>query len=331
MTVTRVLVVDDSAVSREYLTSLIRNEPSLEVIGTANDGQEAVRLTIDKKPDVIVMDLHMPVMDGIEASRQIMKQAPTPIIIATASLEDHEVRLGFQAIEAGALTIMEKPPGMNHPDHEAGAHRLIQTVKLMAEVKVVRRWDRRAAGLPPTTQLAERRIRVIAIGASTGILIVQHITPGFVKGLAQWLDRLTGLTVKVAERGELIKPGVAYLAPDAAHMGVTKHGRIDLAAGFEDGAPCPSVNHLFRTVSEAYGHGGLGILLTGMGRDGATGLKALHEAGGLTVAQSEDSCTIFGMPGEAVRLGAAQHVLSPAQISELLRSLVATGGMRAHS
>lgn len=346
----RVLIVDDSTVAREYLSYLVQDDPGLEVIGTARNGQEAVQLTVDKRPDVLVMDLHMPVMDGIEATRQIMKQAPTPIILATASLEEHEQRLGFHAIEAGALTLMDKPPGPTHPGYEAAAGRLIQTIKLMAEVKVVRRWERRATGVPVQTQQRARAIQAIAIGASTGgpqllaellrgldahftlpILIVQHIVPGFVGGLTQWLNGITGMTVKVAESGEVIKPGHVYLAPDNVHMGVTNRRTITLLPGTENGGLCPSATHLFRSVAEAYGRSGLGILLTGMGRDGADGLKAMREAGGLTVAQNEESCVVFGMPAEAINLGAVDQVLSPAQIADLMRQAATDSSGGAHA
>jgi len=342
----RVLVADDSATVREYLAYVLGDDPALEVVGTARDGQEAVEQVERLKPDIVVMDVHMPRMNGFEATRQIMERTPTPIVIVSASISREEVALTFEALKAGALTVVDKPGGPDHPKHAESARRLVETVRLMAEVKVVRRWPRRERLAPPPmpSLTPERKIRLIAIGASTGgpqtvaeilgrlpgdlavpILIVQHIAPGFTEGLAEWLDQTTPLAVKLAETGESVRSGTVYLARDGFQTGIKKDGRIRLTKEpMEDGF-CPSASYLFQSVAEAYGRSAIGILLTGMGRDGAAGLKRLREVGGVTVAQDEESSVIFGMPGEAVRLGAAEHVLSPEEISVMIRSLVTTG------
>lgn len=339
----RVLVVDDSATVREYLAYLLGEDPALEVIGTAHDGLEAVERAERLKPDVIVMDVHMPRMNGFEATRRIMERVPMPIVIVSASTSREEVALTFEALKAGAVTVVDKPGGPDHPKHAESARRLVETVKLMAEVKVVRRWPRRERPVPPSPPVAklDRTIRLIAMGASTGgpqvvaeilsrlpgdlaapILVVQHIAPGFTEGLGEWLGQETRLTVKLAEPGESLRAGTVYLARDGFQMGVTKDGRIRLTKEPAEDGFCPSASYLFQSVAETYGRSAIGILLTGMGRDGATGLKQLREAGGLTVAQDERSSVIFGMPGEAVRLGAAELVLPPGQISEMVRSRV---------
>lgn len=342
----RVLVVEDSAVTREYLAYLLGEDPALEVVGTARDGLEALAQAERLKPDLILMDVYMPRRNGYEATRQIMERVPTPIVMMTASLGGEEASMTFEALKAGALAIVGKPGGLSHQDRERSAGQLLATVKLMAQVKVVRRWpqrDRRASA--PTPSIAPgRKVRIIAIGASTGgpaalaeilrelphdltvpITVVQHITPGFIAGMAEWLGRETGLTVKVAEPGEGVSPGRVYLAPTGLQMGLTHTGRISLTQALGDEGFCPSASYLFRSVAEVYGPSAIGILLTGMGRDGAAGLQRLREAGGVTVAQDEESSVVFGMPGEAIRLGAAEYVLPPGQIGRTICALMPGG------
>lgn len=342
----RVLVADDSATAREYLVYLLGEDPALRVVATARDGVEAVAEAERLKPDVIVMDVHMPRMDGFEATRQIMGRVPAPIVMVSASTSREEVAMTFEALQAGALTVVDKPGGPDHPRHAESARRLVETVKLMAEVKVVRRWPKRERPLPPSPPSVrpDRKIHLIAIGASTGgpqviseilarlagdvaapILVVQHIAPGFTAGLVEWLGQATRLAVKLAEPGESARPATVYFAPDGSQIGITKDGRVRLTKELTEDGFCPSASYLFQSVAEAYGPSALGILLTGMGRDGAAGLKKLRAAGGMTIAQDKESSVIFGMPAEAIRLGAAEYVLSPVQISEMIRSLAAAG------
>ncbi len=339
----RLLVVEDSAVTLEYLVYLLGQDPALQVVGTARDGQEAVEKAERLRPDLILMDIHMPRMNGYEATRRIMERVPTPIVICTASLSRDEVAKSFEAITAGALTLVGKPGGPDHPDEATSVRTLLQTVKLMAEVRVVRRWPTRALpGAPsPLPGRPDRKIRVIAIGASTGgppvvaeilrelprglgapILLVQHIAAGFSKGLADWLAQGTRLAVRLAAPVEAVQPGTVYLPPDGWQLGITWDGRIRLSKEPAEDGFCPSASYLFQSVAEAYGRSALGILLTGMGRDGAAGLRRLREAGGTTIAQDEETSVVFGMPAEAIRLGAAEHVLPPPGISAAIRALV---------
>ena len=281
--------------------------------GEARDGLEAAELAARLKPDVILMDGHMPRMDGYEATRRIMEEAPTAIVMVSASTAADEGALSFRALEAGALTIVEKPVGPDHPQHDETARQLLQTVRLMAEVKVVRRWPSReprtAASKPPLASAGT--IEIVAIGASTGgpqvvaeilaalprdfgapILVVQHIATGFGEGLAAWLATLTPLRVKLADAREPLRPGTVYIARDGRQLGVTRRREIDLtddpaADGFR-----PSASSLFRSVAAVYGPSAAGILLTGMGRDGAAGLASVRSAGGVTIAQSEATCEI---------------------------------------
>ncbi len=341
----RVLVAEDSAVTREYLVYLLGQDPALEVVGVARDGYEAVQQAERLRPDVIVMDVHMPRMDGYEATRQIMERVPAPIVIVSASSGRQEVAATLDALKAGALTVLGKPAG---PDlaHEESARRLVETVKLMAEVKVVRRWPRRDSAERPAPAVASvgQKIQLVAMAASTGgppvvaeilrqlprdlaapVLLVQHIAPGFMEGLVEWLARETPLTVKLAAAGEVVASGTVYIAPDAFQMGITTGGQIQLVRGLTGNGFCPSASHLFESVAEAYGPTAIGVLLTGMGRDGADGLLRLRQAGGVTMAQDERSSAIFGMPAEAIRLGAAASVLAPEDIAQAIHSLVSGG------
>jgi two-component system, chemotaxis family, protein-glutamate methylesterase/glutaminase len=339
--VIRVLVADDSAVMREHLVGVLEHAPGLSVAGTAADGEEAVRLAETLRPDVVLLDIHMPRLDGFEAARQIMERAPVPIVMATASANLSDARSAFEALEAGALVVVEKPVGPADAGSAAAERELVRTLRLMSEVKVVRRWPARG-GRPAPPARARPAQRIVAIGASTGgpavladllralpaditcpILIVQHIAPGFGEAFVQWLGGATGRPVKLAEHGEHARAGTVHVAPGGRQMGVTRSGRIVLTARGAVNGFCPSASHLFTAVAEAYGGAATGIVLTGMGRDGADGLLRLREAGGLTIAQDEESSVVFGMPGAAVALGAAELVLPPVRIVAALRPLVA--------
>jgi two-component system chemotaxis response regulator CheB len=343
----RVLVVENSPVAREFLISILASDPDIEVAGTARDGQEALEAVERIKPDILTMDIHMPRLNGLDATRRIMETCPTPIVIVTGRSPGEEMVTTFHALEAGALAILPRPKGVGHPEHEATARELVRTVKLMSEVKVVRRWPRsRTEGATSASRTVSGKpaadIRVIAIGASTGgpialqrilsklgrdfplpVLIVQHITPGFVEGLADWLARSTGFPTHIAAQGDLMLPGHAYLAPDGVHMGVRREGRVILSNDEPENHLRPAVSYLFRSVAEVYGLRAVGVLLTGMGKDGAEELKVMKERSCVTMAQDKESCIVFGMPGEAVKLDAATYVLSPEKIAEALRNLVA--------
>jgi two-component system chemotaxis response regulator CheB len=295
------------------------------------------------------MDIHMPRMDGLEATRRIMAEQPLPIIVVSSSWQPAEVTLTFRAMDAGAVALAEKPRGPAHPEGERIARHLVQTVKAMAGVRVLRRKPAATQRGTPSPSRAARPspakrtgLKVVAMGASTGgppalarilsrlpsnfaapILIVQHIAEGFLPGLAKWLAEETRFPIHIASDNEPALPGRAFLAPDGAHMGLDPQSRIMLSstAPPENGLR-PSVSYLFRSVLSTCGPACAGVLLTGMGRDGAAELKTLRDAGAVTIVQDEASSVVFGMPGEALRLGAATHGMPPERIAEQLIRLV---------
>lgn len=336
----KVLIVDDSPVSRDLLAHLLSADPEIEVVGFAGSGEEAIAALSLKQPDVVTMDIHMPGLDGFQTTHRIMTEHPLPVIIVTASLDPAADSANFRALEAGALAILLKPPGLGHPDHLRAAAELVQTVKLMSEVRVVRRFRRPAVSLQSPRVRTPERFKVVAIGASTGgpvvvqsilaslhgdfpvpLLIVQHMAEGFISGFAEWLAGSCALRVKVGEQGERLTAGVAYVAPGGTHLELDAMGAINLTAGQPGQLLCPSVTQLFHSVAERFGRQAVGILLSGMGSDGARGLKELRDKGALTIAQDEESCVVYGMPGEAVKLHAAQHVLPPESIITMLQAI----------
>lgn len=346
----RVLVVEDSPVVREFLLFILGSDPDIKVVGTAHDGEEALDAVRRTRPDVITMDIHMPRLNGLEATRLIMETAPTPIIIVSGSDQPDEVVTTFDAMEAGALAVLRRPAGLDHPDHDATACELVQTVKLMAEVKVVRRWPRKRPGEPAPRAVemglaqAPAKLRIVAMGASTGgppvlqtilaalpknfpapIVIVQHMAVGFSRGFMEWLAQSSALPLHLATQGEPMLPGHVYLAPDEMQMKVSRNDRILLTRDEPENGLRPSVSSLFRSVAEVYGCDAVAGLLTGMGRDGAEELRLLKDKGAVTFAQDKDSSVVHGMPGEAIRLDAAMLVLPPEKIAAVLASLANNG------
>ena len=340
----RVLVVDDSPASRRLLTHVLGRDPDITIAGEAANGSEAVRLTARLKPDLVTMDVQMPVMDGFEATRRIMRETPTPILMISAVQPD-EVAWSFKAIEAGALTVLAKPPGPLSPQFEAAAGALVRTVKELAQVRVVtRRLPRThpsAAGRP-TGPRAE--VKVVAIGASTGgpaalakvvsglpagfsvpVLVVQHIGGGFDRGLVEWLDGVGRLPVTLAAQGRTVEPGTIYVSPHDRHLGISRAGRILLSDAPPIGGHRPSATHLFHSVASAYGPNAVGVIMTGIGTDGCEGMRVLRQMGGTVLAQDRESCVVYGMPRAVVDAGLADHVVDVDALAEVIAGLVADG------
>lgn len=327
----RVLVAEDSLTVRELLVEILESDPEIRVVGRAKNGAEAVELAARLKPDLITMDVHMPVMDGFEATKEIMVQAPRPIILVSSSASPEDVGLSFHALRAGALMVVAKPDNPQSALFDGHREQFLAMVKAMSQVKVVRRWAPRAPGVTPPgrpQRVPDPGLRLVAIAASTGgpaalqrilahlpgdfpvpILVVQHIATGFVEGLANWLGTSCNLRVKVAEPGELLRERSVLLAPDGHHLGVGRDGRIVITDAPPVSGFRPSGTYLFESVAQAYGASVVAVILTGMGNDGVAGLKSVKAAGGVVLAQDEATSVVYGMPREAVAAGVVDAIL----------------------
>lgn len=353
----RVVVIETSPTMRDLLASILRKAGNIEIVGTGRNSEEAVRLTKRLHPHVLALDIQMPKKSGLEAVRQIMRECPLPIVILSGNPMPHEMDIAFQALRAGALTIVPKP-GLNDPET---SQKLIDTVRLMAGVPVIHHWgysDRHKTDIKGQDASTPRvvhhqkktpgNVRIVGIAASTGgpsavarvlrnlpaqfplpLLLVQHFSPGFAGGLAEWLDTQTAIHVEIASHGDALRPGVLLMAPDDYHLEVTSKGFVALSKGPAYKGLRPSANPMFASLAHHYGPTALGIILTGMGDDGADGLLTLQQAGGFTIAQNEESCVVYGMPREAVARLAVEEVLSIEKIATRIELLATRRGKDA--
>jgi two-component system chemotaxis response regulator CheB len=345
----RVLVADDSPTVRAVLRRLILRNSDMTVVGEAGDGEAAVEAALRLAPDVVLMDIEMPVMDGFAATARIMALRPTPVVVVTSRANRDQVRTAFEAIRHGAVEVLAKP---EQPEGwERMAEELPRIVRTAAGAHTVTGAGRQASAHAsptlvsafPTGRPPDHRadIRFVAIGASTGgpqaihellgalpaavpatVVIVQHIAAGFESGLADWLGRELGRDVAVACDGEIARPGSVRLAAAGGHLFVEPPGtlRID-RTGPPRGGHRPSVDTLFGSFVGALSAQTVAVLLSGMGADGAEGLLALRRAGALTMVQNEASSVVFGMPNAALQCGAASIALPPRELGEALASL----------
>ncbi len=355
----RVLIVDDSAVLRQSTKFILESDPELAVVGQASNGAEAITQAAMLKPDVITMDIRMPKVDGLEAIREIMAEHPTPIVVVTGVDLERDSGVSAQATKLGAVSFLKRPDGIASSDYKNFAARLIRQVKSMSSVKVVHRtrslgsssanWNAagdlatkgRIPGASTLPDITPTKTEIVAIGSSTGgpaalykilsgmpkdfalpIVLVQHISFGFVEGLASWLNDASPLHVRVAKPGDRLEPGNAYIAPDDRHLVVDRFNKIGLSDSAPVGGHRPAVTTLFQSVAQSYGSAALAVILTGMGSDGALGMKTLCDAGAVTIAQDQASCVVFGMPKEAIALGAIRHVVPLDNIAQKIQELV---------
>ena len=338
----RVLVVDDSPIAIEIVRRMLATAPEIEIVGTASNGAEALELIPQVRPDVICTDLHMPKMDGVELTRIVMTRSPLPILVLSVSVQAEQEHNIFQMLEAGALDILAKPRGGLESDFGIMAHDLITKIKILAGVKVIGRRGTSANAITqsiPTLQSfpVTSAPRIVGIGASTGgpqaleqilgqlpgdyplpLLCVQHIAEGFMQGLVDWLARSCRIRVRTAVEGARPSAGTAYFPPNDRHLEIDDSGAFRCSSALPMGGHRPSVDIAFSSLARRYGAGAVGVLLTGMGQDGAQGMLDIARAGGLTIAQDEESSVVFGMPKRAIELGAARHVLPLKQIGPAL-------------
>jgi len=337
----RVLLVDDSLLALEIIRRMLAAEPRIELCGTARDGAEALDLIPRLRPDVVCTDLHMPVMGGQELIREVVARHPLPILVLSVAVQKDQSAAIFEMLEAGALDIVAKPRGGLCEHDEALARELIAKIKVAAGVIVLRR-RRRPAMPPPVAAFASAAARlpvpeIIGIGASTGgpqaleailrqlpagfplpLLCIQHIAEGFMAGLVDWLAHSSRVPVRFARDGEVPCGGTAYFAPEGRHLEIDNSGRLRCREHVSGEQHRPSVDLTLAALARRCGSAAMGVLLTGMGRDGAQGLGAIARAGGLTIAQDAASSIVFGMPRAAIEAGAAHLVLPLDRIAPAL-------------
>lgn len=338
----RILVAEDSKVVSILLKTILEQEPDMEVIGIAANGGEAVAMAEALKPDLITMDIRMPVMDGFLATRHIMSTRPVPIVVISTSVDHEELQTTFRAIEEGAICVLEKPVGISHPDFERQRAELVETIRGMAEVKVVKRRfeSTHPEESAPASSRLPARPELIAIGCSTGgpmalmtlfkglpwvfplpIVVAQHMTRGFVGGLVNWLKGHVGFEVYLAEDGQILQPSTVYLAPDGHHLKVDRQGgRLAARLSLEgaDQGFRPSANVLLESAAAVCPAQAVGVLLTGMGNDGTRGLLAMRKAGCRTIVQDNASSVVYGMPAAALEADAVDEVVPLARMAAYL-------------
>lgn len=346
----KILIADDSPTETELLKRIIEEEKDMTVVGCASNGKEAVLLAERLKPDLITMDIEMPVMNGLDATQLIMQSNPVPIVVISATVNNKNLNTVFLALEAGALSVMDKVYNAFDPKFKQDRKRMIDLIRAMADIKVVKRRfnivnknSKIISNIPNHDAKQHLKYEILAIGASVGgplalkmilsalpadfpvpIVVVQHMIPGYVEGLCNWLNNHCALRVKCAEDQELLRSGTVYFAPDNHHLHVVRKDK-NLISNLQTGLPvsgfCPSITELLHSVSSTSGQKAVGILLTGMGSDGAQGLLELKQNQGHTLIQDSKSSVVFGMAGVADSLGAVDKVINLDQFASYLTVL----------
>jgi len=329
----KVLIIDDSAVIRQTLTTLLSQDPEIEVIGVAADPYIAVTKIAEEVPDVITLDVEMPRMDGLTFLRKLMSQHPIPVVVIS-SLTDKGTESAIMAMEFGAVAVLKKPNSYSMLSMDT--HNIVDAVKAASKSRLVRRSQQESKNRilkvkqPYNESMARTTDKVIAVGASTGgteaileflqampidsygIVVVQHMPEIFTRSFAERLNRICDITVKEAAQGDSVIKGRALIAPGNKHMELKRSGAryyVDLNDHDPVNRHRPSVDVLFKSTAKYAGKNAIGIIMTGMGADGAAGMLEMKNAGAETVAQNEETCVVFGMPKEAIRLGGVTKIL----------------------
>jgi two-component system chemotaxis response regulator CheB len=336
----KVLLVEDSLIDLKVLERMISASPDIEVVGTAREGEEGLALIPQLSPDVICTDLNMPKMDGLEFTRQVMAHHPKPILVISSYVQSEDTQNVFNLLDSGAIDVFPKPrDGLRNTD---ASHELFEKIRILSGVFVFKRnRSSRKKAESPSPRFRARQNRgpagVVCIGSSTGgpqalqslfaqlpdnfpapILCVQHISKGFLSGLVKWLDSQCPIGLKVVDQGEVAEPGMVYFPQDGHHLEIDSRGTLTAVSGLPVNGHCPSVDVTFKSAATAFGKDAVGVLLTGMGNDGAEGMRAILDSRGFTIAQDEETSLIFGMPKVAIETGAAGMVLPLNQIAQEL-------------
>jgi two-component system, chemotaxis family, protein-glutamate methylesterase/glutaminase len=341
----RVLIADDSPLAREALTRLINDDPEMMVVGVAAGGSETVEKARSMRPDLITLDLLMPDMDGVEATRLIMASSPTPIVLVSSTVRSALAATHFDALAVGAVDVVEKPDFRLLSADPELRRRFLQNLKAMSGVVTVTRRKTGSGRIRPLSEAPDdpalpARVALIAVGASTGgptalaatlreldpavcppVIVVQHMARGFIEGFAGWLASQTRARVEMAVHGEKLVPGTIYVAPDECHVEITPYERLVLNPARPVCFQQPSVDVLFESVAEHLGRRAIGVLLTGMGEDGARGLFRMRSQGAFTIAQDRESSAVYGMPAAAAERGAATLITNPSRIARALAAV----------
>lgn len=343
---------------REFLNHIIDRDPRLQVVASVGSGEEALQMLQKVAPDVISLDIRLPGMNGFEATKRIMSERPTPIVVVSSDVEDDELKISMNALRAGALAVVQKPVGLSHEDYEKLASNLCTKLAIMSEVRVIRQKYAPSYGLtlpgqngsPQAATLINRtlaRPEILGIVASTGgpnalvrllnelapdfqapVVVVQHITPGFVRGFVSWLNDVVP-AFRIVEAGHRmpIEPATVYVAPANHHLVTATRQELRLTSDDPVSVQRPSGTVLFRSIRRAFGANAVGVLLTGMGEDGALGLKEMFDAGAFTIAEDESTAVVYGMPAAAARMGAACEMLPLTEIGGRVKNLFTRNGV----
>ncbi|MFN3653120.1 MAG: chemotaxis-specific protein-glutamate methyltransferase CheB [Armatimonadota bacterium] len=344
-----VMLVDDSPVALAMLKRLLAPSPEIRIVGTALDGVQALQLLGAARPDVLLTDLRMPNMDGVELTQRVMAEYPCPILVVSSTIRADDTTNAYPALAAGALDVFPKPELGSTREFEAASQELVAKIRILSGVRVYRR----KAGAAPVAAASTAapaapgpdrrpRPRLVVIGASTGgppalkevlrqlpagfplpVLCVQHISKGFLTGLVDWLAQDCALPVRIGKPDELPAPGVVYFPPEDRHMELSPQGLLRFTEAPPVEGHRPSATVTLASAAERCGGAAIGVLLTGMGRDGAEGLLEIRRRGGLTFAQDEETSAVFGMPRQAIELGAVERVLPPVEIGRALARVLA--------